>query len=234
MNNTPMDASEFLKQYADSVAPRLTPYEQAIYLYAIRHSRLLGLVEITIGFNAAARRGLFGLGRTGSSRMSPHACRDSLRSLQEKGLVSIISSDHDGFRIGPLLPSEVPGMLPTEKPELAVDPLALDFFEFTENRELILQREGHKCFYCLRSLDERSFVIEHVRPREEAGNGFQNVVAACRDCNNKKGRQAAEEYLRQLYRMGLVTQLEFEDRSTLLADLLAGRLVPDVSRARTA
>jgi len=201
--------------------------------WLLGHAPWLQLFNATIGFNTAARDGLFGLGRTGSSRMSPHACRDSLRSLHKKGLVSIISSDHDGFRIGPLLPSEVPGMLPSAEMGLCVDPLAIDFFELAENRELILQREGHKCFYCLRSLDERSFVIEHIRPREEAGNSFKNVVAACRDCNNKKGQQAAEDFLRQLYRTGLLTPSELEDRHRLLAEVLAGRLIPDVSRART-
>jgi hypothetical protein len=231
MADEALDAVEFIKQYVDFVVPRLTTYEQAIYLYIVRHSRLLGRPEITIGFNAAARKNAFGLGRTGAT-MASHACRDTLRSLQAKGLVSIVSSDHDGFRLSPRLPSEVPGIVPDPAGKISVDPLTLDFFEAADNRELILEREGNACFYCLRLLDERTFVIEHIRPRAEAGSSYRNVVAACRDCNNKKGRQTADEHLRQLYRVGLLTQVDFEERQRLLAELLAGRLVPDLSRAK--
>ena len=38
----------------------------------------------------------------------------------------------------------------------------MDFFEVPENRALILEREEHRCFYCLRALTNESYVIEHV------------------------------------------------------------------------
>lgn len=41
-----MDATEFLVQFQDHVASRLGTYEQAIYLYAVRHGRL---VDVGIG-----------------------------------------------------------------------------------------------------------------------------------------------------------------------------------------
>ena len=41
-----MDADRFLKEFHDFLAPRLDTYEQAIYLYAVRHSRLVGEREV--------------------------------------------------------------------------------------------------------------------------------------------------------------------------------------------
>ena len=45
-----MDTTEFLMQFQDHVAPRLDTYEQVIYLYVVRHSRLVGRDDVVIGF----------------------------------------------------------------------------------------------------------------------------------------------------------------------------------------
>ena len=50
-----MDLVEFLTQFQDHLAPRLDTYEQAIYLYVFRHTRLIGQDEAVLGFKSAAR-----------------------------------------------------------------------------------------------------------------------------------------------------------------------------------
>lgn len=47
-SGTSMDTTQFLKDFQDHLAPRLNTYEQALYLYAVRHSRLLGNDEVVI------------------------------------------------------------------------------------------------------------------------------------------------------------------------------------------
>lgn len=37
-----MDCQHFIEQFQDYLAPKLDTYEQALYLYIFRHSRLLG------------------------------------------------------------------------------------------------------------------------------------------------------------------------------------------------
>jgi hypothetical protein len=225
-----MDVELFLKQYADFLVPMLDTYEQAIYLYAVRHSRLIDREDITIGFNAAARRGAFGVGNSGAG-MSPDNCRKKVKSLQAKGCLIVLSSDHGGFRIAVKLPDEVPGLIPTVSTAASVDPEQIDFFETRQNRELILEREGYKCFYCLRRVDTKNYVLEHVIAQAVRGNGYRNVVAACRHCNNRKGSSAAEDYLRRLYREGLLNQSELETRLEHLERLRSGNLRPDFQRA---
>jgi hypothetical protein len=102
----------------------------------------------------------------------------------------------------------------------------MDFFEVPENRALILEREEHRCFYCLRALTAENYVIEHVISRPAGDNGYRNVVAACRECNNRKNDSAAEHYLRALYRESFLSAAELQDRLAKLARLRNGELKP--------
>ena len=50
-----MDLREFIAQFQDHLAPQVDTYEQTIYLYVFRHSRLIGLDQVTLGFKSARR-----------------------------------------------------------------------------------------------------------------------------------------------------------------------------------
>ena len=104
----------------------------------------------------------------------------------------------------------------------------MDFFEVPANRELILNREGNRCFYCLGGLNGNNYVIEHVISRPEGDNSYRNLVASCRQCNNKKGSSEAADFLRILYRDGFLTSNEFQDRLSHLERLQAGELKPSI------
>lgn len=212
-------------QFQDHLAPRLDTYEQALYLYAVRHSRLVGLTDVVIGFKSARAAMAFGIGKAGTP-MSERVCYEKLRSLEKKGYVQILGTEHAGTKLRVLLPSEVPGLLPGEAsaPPLSLE--AMDFFEVPENRLLIFRREAGRCFYCLRSIDEKNHVVEHAISRPNGDNSYRNVVAACRQCNNRKGASSAEDFLRTLYREKLLTADEFEGRISDLERLRAGELKP--------
>lgn len=52
------------------------------------------------------------------------------------------------------------------------------------SRRGVLARDGHSCQYC----GTRAETIDHVRPRSRGGtHTWDNVVAACRPCNLRKG-----------------------------------------------
>lgn len=52
------------------------------------------------------------------------------------------------------------------------------------NRRSIFLRDDHRCQYCHRAAEN----IDHVVPRSQGGtHTWENVVAACRRCNTKKG-----------------------------------------------
>jgi len=104
----------------------------------------------------------------------------------------------------------------------------MDFFNVQANRLLILQREGNKCFYCLRALNSSNYVIEHVTSRPDGSNTYRNVVAACCNCNNRKSNTPVEEFLRDLYRDGYLGTEDFDRRLATLQLLRNGDLKPNV------
>lgn len=217
-----------IEEFQDFLAPRLDTYEQAIYIYLLRHSRLLGRAEVTVGFKSARRKMAFGVGEYGKP-MSEGTCYKKVRSLQSKGCIDIIDTTRDGMKLRLKLPSEIPGVVQQEEAPSPPDLETADFFSVPENRLAILRREGSQCFYCLRAIDSSNYVIEHVVSRPKGDSGFRNVVAACRSCNNRKGDSPAEEFLRSLYRSGYLGPEDLENRIAALVLLQDGQLRPDTS-----
>jgi hypothetical protein len=220
-----MDVAHVFKEFQDYLAPRLDTYEQAIYLYLFRHTRLVGLEEAVIGFKSVRTRMACGIGEKGRP-MSENTAYEKLQSLQQKGCIAILDSTRDGRKIRVNLPSEIHGIVfsadATTPPDIEVE----DFFGVEENRRRILLREGNRCFYCLRALNNDNYVIEHVRSRPAGDGSYRNTVAGCRQCNNRKGASTAEDWLRTLYREGFLDAGAFQERLSHLERLRAGELKP--------
>ena len=61
------------------------------------------------------------------------------------------------------------------------------FFSLPCTRKNILTRDDHQCQYCGNHFRESDLTIDHVIPRSKGGkNEWDNVVAACRACNQRK------------------------------------------------
>ncbi|HDI52101.1 HNH endonuclease [candidate division KSB1 bacterium] len=59
-------------------------------------------------------------------------------------------------------------------------------------RKNILKRDHYRCQYCGR--DDKPLTIDHVIPKERGGQDvWENLVAACTDCNNRKGNRTPEQ-----------------------------------------
>ena len=220
-----MDVALVIQQFQDYLAPRLDTYEQAIYLYVFRHSRLIGKDEVTIGFRSARSQIALGVGEKGK-HLGINVCYKKLKSLQSKGCINLLGSESRGMKIRLKLPSEIDSVIPANEEASLLSIEEMDFFTVPDNRVLILKREGHKCFYCFQKLDSSNYVIEHVVSRPEGDDSYRNVVAACRTCNNRKGPTDAEDFLRTLYRDGFLKSEEFEKRLSALVALREGGLKP--------
>ncbi len=61
------------------------------------------------------------------------------------------------------------------------------------NRELFL-RDAHLCMYCGKQFEESNLTRDHVIPISRGGKDrWLNVVAACRNCNTRKGNRIPEQ-----------------------------------------
>ena len=68
-----MEVKITFEEFQDYLAPTLDTYEQAVYLYILRHGRLQGKAEVTIGFKYARKKMALGIGENGKP-MSEGTC----------------------------------------------------------------------------------------------------------------------------------------------------------------
>ena len=62
------------------------------------------------------------------------------------------------------------------------------------SRKNILMRDRYTCQYCHRTLPSGELTLDHVVPRSRSGeSAWENLVACCHHCNNRKGNRTPEE-----------------------------------------
>ncbi len=162
--------------------------------------------------------------------MSEDKIRRSIRSMAVKGCVRIEDRGKNGHLVRLLLPEEIDAVREAIHVAEPLDVEAIDFF--TDRRYLvaILAREQGECFYCSRVVSPETAALDHVVPAVDGGsNSHRNIVAACHECNSLKQATPADDFIRRLYRAGLLSQDEVATRLERLTLLRAGQLPTVVS-----
>jgi hypothetical protein len=210
-----------LKNIEDYLIPqlRLDRVERSLYYHLLRHTRIVGK-EVS----------LFGiLSLSEASGISETTVRERIRILDEKGCIKIENRSGKGHFLRVLLPGEIDGLVPTRSEVPAVDINSVDFFAGRTFARALVERENGQCFYCLRSIDSETCVLDHVIPQAARGDhSFRNIVVCCHECNSSKQGQDAAEFLRAKYRTGLLSQAELLERLATLEKLQLGQLIPEI------
>ena len=69
------------------------------------------------------------------------------------------------------------------------------------SRKNILIRDRNTCQYCGRVFPSSELTLDHVTPRSRGGESiWENLVACCHRCNNRKGSRLPEEASMKLVR----------------------------------
>lgn len=69
------------------------------------------------------------------------------------------------------------------------------------SRANILQRDQHTCQYCNRPFNRMQLTLDHVTPIVQGGRkSWENIVTACKPCNQKKGGRTPVQAGMQLVR----------------------------------
>ncbi len=62
------------------------------------------------------------------------------------------------------------------------------------SRKNIMMRDRYTCQYCSRVFNAADLTLDHVIPRSRSGEtSWDNLVACCHACNNRKGNRTPEE-----------------------------------------
>ena len=62
------------------------------------------------------------------------------------------------------------------------------------NRSNIIWRDKNQCQYCANYFPDDKLTMDHVVPKSRGGdNSWENLVAACMKCNQKKGSRTIKE-----------------------------------------
>jgi len=239
------------KQLEDVVVPqlRLSVSERAVYFHLLRHSRLEG--KLRYRFSIAS------LGR--GTRLSATGIRAAMRRLVHQGALRLVQRSKAGHVVEVRVPDEIrvsradvarrgerarhgrqactggQGRLGGQV--LGPDGAGIEEIDFTQTkalRQAIHEREGGRCFYCMRRLATGIRCVDHVMPQARSGrNWYRNLVSACLECNSQKGEKRAEDFLRWLYRERRLTAVELNGRVRALKALAAGQMRPDLQRQGT-
>jgi 5-methylcytosine-specific restriction endonuclease McrA len=68
------------------------------------------------------------------------------------------------------------------------------FTKLTPNRTNVLWRDKLQCQYCVKTFNSEELTLDHVIPKSRGGeNTWENLVTACKRCNQKKGARFLHE-----------------------------------------
>ena len=233
MKSKKLDAAQVWKQFEDDVIPQLhlSTIDRAVYSHLLRHSRLEGKPQVRFSLAWLAH----------GTRLCVGSTRPALHRLFDNGALRLIEcgkGGHGGHVIQVRLPEEIHGVQVTKIAKVpriarAVDLETRDFLQNAALRRAIHEREGGRCFYCLRRAVRRRMCLDHVVPRAKLGrNSYRNLVSCCDDCNSKKKDRPADEFLRWLFRERRLDPSELRGRHRALRALKTGKLVPQIDSSR--
>lgn len=107
--------------------------------------------------------------------------------LMAKGKVQVLRQSERVIRSGEGLVVKVPAVMKLIK---LIRTLYVNRVPFSKKNVIV--RDGFKCAYC--GNDRERLTIDHIIPKSRGGQtDFENCVASCKPCNNKKGSKTPSE-----------------------------------------
>lgn len=216
------DLVKTIREIEDYLIPflKLDPYERSLYYHLFRQTRLINKEETIFVISSAPT----------SVGLTDYSARNRLRTMDKKGCIKIIETRRDGIKIKVLLPAEIEGCVVEKEIETQpIDIEAINFYSDPKYRITILKRENGECFYCLKKITEENYVLDHLTSQANGGDDtYRNIVAVCHECNSKKRGQNGDDFVRSLYRDGILSQKELEKRLAVIEQVIGGEVKPEL------
>lgn len=195
----------------------LDVWERALYYHVLRHTRVIGKNTAMFAIAPLSK----------SVGMSDFKVREVIRALHQKGCIEIEDRSRVGHSVAVRLPLEIDGITRPQSLFRSVDLEALDFFNGRTYVVALLDREGHRCFYCRKKITAETAELDHVIPQiVHVDHSYRNIVASCHGCNKSKGDGDAADYLRRLFRDGVLNKVELSESLSAVTTVCSGERVP--------
>jgi hypothetical protein len=219
------DLRKICCEVQDYLAPQLDGWEQMLYHYVFRHTFLEGKAIIVVPARSIGLK--IGKGRKGAIELARNTIPRKLRCLEKKGAIKILGKGREGTRVQVVLPRDIPGLIPDPAIVPTPDLSLVDFYSSSDNRQRILERDMRTCRYCLRSLAELGFTLDHIQPQSENGDhSYKNLVAVCFECNSRRQSRPTDEFLREHYRAGVLSSEDLKSCLQYIEKVMKGEVVP--------
>ena len=153
-----------IEQFVDLLLPELTPYEATAYVFFLRHSLIKEDRKIRIGQRTLAKG--WASPRAAEATNRTHIVR-TVKGLEKKGVVKIGDTNRDGTLYTVLLPDEVTSV--KEKLSIVIDPIEEDYFNDSEKRKEIFERDKYVCHYCGDRVTTENATLDHLIPQHMDG-----------------------------------------------------------------
>lgn len=192
MNDQQYDLKSLIVQFADYVLPKLTPYEASTYFYLLVNSYVKqGVRDIRVGKRTIASD--FGMGARGVKTSYAHVS-ETLKKLEEKGCIRAGDITREGTLYVVNLPEQIPFVAEAMKSVALVHDVETDYFNNSEKRAEIFERDKWICQYCGDKVSPQNATLDHFIPQSRDGkNSWDNLKSCCLDCNSVKSGKTYEE-----------------------------------------
>lgn len=217
-----IDLVRIIKEVEDYLIPflKLDPYERSLYYHLFRHTRLINKEEIIFVISSAPT----------TVGLTDFSARKRLRTMDKKGCIKIVEVRRDGLKIKVLIPTEIEGCVVEREIEIKlIDIETINFYSDPKYRITILKRENGECFYCLKKITAENYVLDHLTSQmNRGGDSYRNIVAVCHECNSKKAGKNGDDFVRSLYRDGVLSQKDLEKRLAMIEQVMGGEIKPEL------
>jgi HNH endonuclease len=201
-NYNALELPSVISSVVEFLHPQLTPYEIAIYWYLFDKS----IVKTGEQYARASTRGMSSIAKSASGQsddLSYGVIKKTLDTLKEKEVISVVGdTNREGTLYKVAIPDEIPICKNAMQEKTAEEVAAidtnkeLDYYNVTENRLKVFERDSYKCNYCSKQLTRFSATLDHIQPVSKGGdNSLENLVTACLHCNSERGNKPVMEYI---------------------------------------
>jgi hypothetical protein len=205
LNFSALELPDILCSIVDFLQPALYPYEAAVYWHLFRNSILANGTQYTRASVRGMMQGVITSSSGQTENLSYGTIQKALLGLEQKTAISKAGdTDRNGTLYKIHLPEEIPLCQELMRKSENVDhePINLkkeiDFYNVSENRLKVFERDNYKCKYCAKQLTRFTATLDHVQPVSQGGdNSFDNLVTACLHCNSQRGSRPVMDILSQ-------------------------------------